>query len=142
MLTPLRANEQRLRGGDIRAAVCLLVGVSEPELCGSSRHPALVFARGLYVTCCRRWTVMSFPDVSRSLGRRNHSSPITAWQRHRREAAQGKAYEARTYAEWERAVYREVVGRDALPPDERRSADIAYLRGEPVTLAAIAGEGE
>ncbi|MGD9690683.1 MAG: DnaA/Hda family protein [Phycisphaerales bacterium] len=73
----------------IISAVCAVVGVSEAEVLSSGRHALVVLARALCVLAARETTSMSYPEIARALGRPNHSTVITAFQRIGRQLKDG-----------------------------------------------------
>jgi len=79
-----------LRIGLIVDAVCERLGVDKSELLGSTRHKRVVMARGIISYLARDLTTMSYPEIGRAIGRRNHSTVLTAG---RRIAAQIEANE-------------------------------------------------
>ncbi|MEO1583073.1 MAG: DnaA/Hda family protein [Planctomycetota bacterium] len=70
-----------VRFGTIRDAVCEPLAVDSAELGRSGRHPRVVMARALITLLCRELTTMSYPEIARALGKKNHSTVITAHQR-------------------------------------------------------------
>lgn len=56
-------------------------GVTVHELRGEGRNPHVVLAREVCVTLCREMTNASFPEIAAAMGRPNHSSVMTAYQR-------------------------------------------------------------
>jgi chromosomal replication initiator protein len=58
----------------IVAATVAELGIEREELLGAGRRRPAVEARGVVVHLARRLTSMSYPEIARSLGRRNHSS--------------------------------------------------------------------
>lgn len=71
----------------IVARVCRLVRVDQSEIGGSGRHKAVVLARVLIVAAARRATILSFPDIARAMGRPNHSTAVTEWNRYRERSS-------------------------------------------------------
>ncbi|MEO0474858.1 MAG: DnaA/Hda family protein [Planctomycetota bacterium] len=74
-----------IRFNTIVKAVCNRLGVEASQLAGSSRHKFLVLARSLSVYLARELTTMSYPEIAHAMGRKNHSTVITADQRLRRQ---------------------------------------------------------
>lgn len=74
-----------VRFNTIVKAVCARLGVEASQLAGSSRHKFLVLARSLSVYLARELTTMSYPEIAHAMGRKNHSTVITADQRLRRQ---------------------------------------------------------
>jgi len=62
-------------------SVCESLGVEKGDLLGPTRHARVVLARGLSSFLARELTTMSFPEIGRALGRRNHSTVLTAARR-------------------------------------------------------------
>lgn len=74
-----------IRFNTIMKTVCSRLGVEASQLAGSSRHKFLVLARSLSVYLAREMTTMSYPEIAHAMGRKNHSTVITADQRLRRQ---------------------------------------------------------
>lgn len=74
-----------IRFNTIVKTVCDRLGVEVSQLAGSSRHKFLVLARSLSVYLAREMTTMSYPEIAHAMGRKNHSTVITADQRLRRQ---------------------------------------------------------
>ena len=55
--------------------------VETAELGRSGRHRRVVLARAMITLLCRELTTMSYPEIARALGKKNHSTVITAHQR-------------------------------------------------------------
>lgn len=62
-------------------------GLTARQINGSGRARQLVLARGLLVKLARLLTPMSYPEIAAQMGRRNHSTVITAAQRIERQIA-------------------------------------------------------
>jgi chromosomal replication initiator protein len=65
----------------IIAQTCRYLSVDPGDLSGRTRHKRVVLARALITHLARQYTTMSFPEIARALGRPNHSTVITAYQR-------------------------------------------------------------
>lgn len=74
-----------IRFSTIMKTVCNRLNVEAAQLAGSSRHKFLVLARSLSVYLARELTTMSYPEIAHAMGRKNHSTVITADQRLRRQ---------------------------------------------------------
>lgn len=70
-----------LRINTIIDAVCARLSVERGDLLGKTRHHRVVIARGLISFLARELTTLSFPEIGRALGRRNHSTVLTAGRR-------------------------------------------------------------
>lgn len=73
-LRPVRVDE-------IIRHTCSALSVEERELSGKTRHVRVVLARAIITHLARALTTMSFPEIARAIGRPNHSTVITAFQR-------------------------------------------------------------
>ncbi|MCC6680261.1 MAG: ATP-binding protein [Phycisphaeraceae bacterium] len=62
-------------------------GLTARQINGSGRARQLVLARSLLVKLARQLTPMSYPEIAAQMGRRNHSTVITAAQRIERQIA-------------------------------------------------------
>lgn len=65
----------------ITHAVCDRLLLEPQQLAGPSRNKQVVLARSLVVHLARELTPMSYPEIARHLGRKTHSTVITACQR-------------------------------------------------------------
>lgn len=74
-----------IRFNAILKAVCTRLSVDPGQLAGSSRHKMIVLARSLSVYLARELTTMSYPEIAHAMGRKNHSTVITADHRLRRQ---------------------------------------------------------
>jgi chromosomal replication initiator protein len=72
-------------------AVAGQMGLSIGQLMGRGRHRVLVLARALVIHLARQMTSMSYPEIAAAMGRRNHSTVITAAQRMERQLAANEA---------------------------------------------------
>lgn len=76
-----------VRFQSIMNAVTRLHGLTAQQVLGRSRHRAVVVARSLLIHLARRLTSMSYPEIAAAMGRRNHSTIITAAKRVDRQLA-------------------------------------------------------
>jgi chromosomal replication initiator protein len=67
--------------GRIVSAVAGHFGVEESGLLGSKRDKMLAMARAVAMFLARKHTGMSFPEIGRAMGNKNHSTVIAACQR-------------------------------------------------------------
>lgn len=75
------ATRRAIRVEWIEREVCEALSVTQDEVRGRGRRDQVVLARGLISLLSRRLTDLSYPDIARAAGRRNHSSIITAEDR-------------------------------------------------------------
>ncbi|MGE0289283.1 MAG: helix-turn-helix domain-containing protein [Bradyrhizobium sp.] len=61
--------------------VCQGSGLSEAELKAPQRIPKAVVARAVLYHFARRYTDLSYPQIGRAVGRRNHTTIISALRR-------------------------------------------------------------
>ena len=69
------------RFDNILAAVVDVTGVPREALLGRGRQKPLVLARSLLIHIARELTAMSYPELATAMGKRTHSTVITADQR-------------------------------------------------------------
>ncbi|MFW5682775.1 MAG: DnaA ATPase domain-containing protein, partial [Phycisphaeraceae bacterium] len=69
------------RFDNILAAVIDVTGVPREALLGRGRQKPLVLARSLLIHITRELTAMSYPELATAMGKRTHSTVITADQR-------------------------------------------------------------
>jgi chromosomal replication initiator protein len=65
----------------IVASVATHFGVEESAVLSSRRDKTLAIARAAAMHLCRQHTQMSFPEIGRAMGNKNHSTVIAACQR-------------------------------------------------------------
>ena len=70
--------------------ICNELNVSKVDLTGRDRGPRVSLGRGLMACLARRLTDYSYPEIARTLGRRNHSSAHAAARRVEQMATEGK----------------------------------------------------
>lgn len=78
---PRAAGASPVRYDIVRDTVCKELRVETGDLGRSGRHPRVVLARAMITLLCRELTTMSYPEIARALGKRNHSTVITAHRR-------------------------------------------------------------
>ncbi len=80
-----------IRLDEVLDASCTEVGVTREEVMSPSRHQRVVLARGMVGLVARAMTSHSYPEIARGIGRKNHSTVITACRRLEKqmEAGQG-----------------------------------------------------
>ena len=69
------------RFDNILAAVAEVTGVPREALLGRGRQKPIVLARSLLIHITRELTAMSYPELATAMGKRTHSTVITADQR-------------------------------------------------------------
>ncbi len=89
--------------------VAAALGVEVSDVLGTTRHRRVVLARALCVYLMRELTTLSYPEISRALARRNHSTAATADKRLRRQIVD--AFPAGVGGEFEGMTVGEVIGR-------------------------------
>jgi chromosomal replication initiator protein len=82
------AARKPVRFEKILEEVCHQLRVETEDIFGSGRHKRVVLARGIAVRLARELTTLSYPEIARGLGRPNHSTVITAYQRIGRQMEQ------------------------------------------------------
>lgn len=70
--------------------VCETLEVTRDDLAGRGRHPRVVLARAAVTLLARRLTRNSYPEIAGAIGRRNHSTVITAHRRIERQMSEGE----------------------------------------------------
>lgn len=63
------------------SAVCAELSIDMTELSGKTRHPRVVLGREVISFIGREATTCSYPEIARAVGRPNHSTIITAFDR-------------------------------------------------------------
>ena len=77
---PIRA-ARPVRIDAVISHTCAALAVDTTDLAGKTRHPRVVLARALITHLARQLTTLSYPEIARAIGRPNHSTVITAFQR-------------------------------------------------------------
>ncbi|MBY0310926.1 MAG: AAA family ATPase [Phycisphaerales bacterium] len=70
------------------------MGIEVSELSGKTRHPRVVLARAIITHIARQMTTLSYPEIARAIGRPNHSTVITAFQRFAKQLEADEAVDA------------------------------------------------
>lgn len=70
--------------------VCDSLEVTREDLGSRGRHPRVVLARAAVAILARRLTRNSYPEIAVAIGRRNHSTVITAHRRIEKQIAEGQ----------------------------------------------------
>ena len=76
-----------IRFDTLLAVVVRELGIERADILGSSRHHKAVLGRSLVVHIARQLTTMSYPEIASAMGRRTHSTIITAAHRVGRQIA-------------------------------------------------------
>lgn len=97
MTTP---NYLPIIASDILAVVIAEYDIHPLHFVGTGRHPRVLAAREAAVFLCRKYTVMSYPEIARAMGMPTHTTAI--WQ-HKR-AKKKHAANPEIYAEIERKL--------------------------------------
>lgn len=78
---PGAAVRRPVKPEDVLDLVCRTLGVQREDVLATGRHARVVLARAVTARVIRSVTLLSYPEIARVLGRRNHSTVITACQR-------------------------------------------------------------
>jgi len=70
---------------EIVSLVANRFGVTHEQICSKSRDRTITLARGIAMYLVRKTTTMSFPEIGRALGKKNHSTVLMATQRIERQ---------------------------------------------------------
>ncbi|MEM1011696.1 MAG: chromosomal replication initiator protein DnaA [Planctomycetota bacterium] len=76
-----RQMNQPIRAEQIFAASCDLFGLDRRELMSGSRQRTISVARSLAMFLTRKLTSLSYPEIASRMGKRNHSTVISACRR-------------------------------------------------------------
>lgn len=88
----LSTNRARVvRFENVVAAVVDHLGVERSDVLGTKRNSGIVLARSLTVYLARQMTPMSYPEIAAAMGRRNHSTVVTASHRMEQQLAENRA---------------------------------------------------
>ena len=90
---PARASRP-VRMDAIMAHTCAALAVDSTDLSGKTRHPRVVLSRAIITHLARQLTTLSYPEIARAIGRPNHSTVITAFQRFAKQLAADEPVDA------------------------------------------------
>jgi chromosomal replication initiator protein len=74
----IHASRRPVRLPDIVDAVCDVFGVEADQLQSSSKSPGVTLPRMLIMFLARKWTRAALSEISRTLGRKSHSTVVSA----------------------------------------------------------------
>jgi chromosomal replication initiator protein len=74
----VQASRRPVRVPDIMEAVCDVMGIEQKDLQSSSKTASVAMPRMLVMFLARKWTRAALSEISRSLGRRSHSTVVSA----------------------------------------------------------------
>jgi chromosomal replication initiator protein len=86
----IHASRRPVRLPDIVEAVCGVTGVSAEELQSSSKAASATFPRMLVMFLARKWTRAALSEISKTLGRKSHSTVVSAQHKVNEWLADGK----------------------------------------------------
>ncbi|MCU0880078.1 MAG: hypothetical protein MUF06_20090, partial [Pirellulaceae bacterium] len=75
------AAQRPIRLPEILAAVCDVFGVDAQELQSSSKAPSVTLPRMLVMFLARKYTRAALSEIGRSVGRKSHSTVVSAEQK-------------------------------------------------------------
>ena len=76
-----RQMNQPVRAEQVFVAACELFGLERPDLMSGSRQRTISLARSMAMYLTRRLTSLSYPEIASRMGKRNHSTVISACRR-------------------------------------------------------------
>ncbi|QQE13508.1 chromosomal replication initiator protein DnaA [Planctomycetota bacterium] len=74
-----------IRFNDIVDTVSVELEIEQAKILGTSRNKHIVLARSIAIYLARNLTSMSYPEIATAMGRKTHSTVITATQRMQRQ---------------------------------------------------------
>jgi chromosomal replication initiator protein len=77
----IQASRRPVRVPDIVEAVCEVMGIEQKDLQSSSKAASIAMPRMLVMFLARKYTRAALSEISRSLGRRSHSTVVSAQQK-------------------------------------------------------------
>jgi chromosomal replication initiator protein len=86
----IQASRRPVRLPDIVDAVCDVMGIEQKELQSSGKTASVTMPRMLVMFLARKWTRAALSEISRSLGRRSHSTVVSAQHKVTEWLADGK----------------------------------------------------
>jgi chromosomal replication initiator protein len=88
----IQASRRPVRLPDIVEAVCDVMGVEAKELQSGSKTASVAMPRMLVMFLARKWTRAALSEISRTLGRRSHSTVVSAQHKVTEWLADGKTF--------------------------------------------------
>jgi len=86
----IHASRRPVRVPDIVEAVCDVMGVAAGDLQSSSKATSVTLPRMLVMFLARKWTRAALSEISRTVGRRSHSTVVSAQQKVTQWLSDGK----------------------------------------------------
>src|SRR5262249_5761359 len=86
----IHASRRPVRLPDIVEAVCDVMGVPAGELQSTSKSASVTLPRMLVMFLARKWTRAALSEISRTLGRKSHSTVVSAQHKVTEWLANGK----------------------------------------------------
>jgi len=86
----IHASRRPVRVPDIVEAVCDVMGVEPGDLQSSSKSTSVTLPRMLVMFLARKWTRAALSEISRTVGRKSHSTVVSAQQKVTQWLSNGK----------------------------------------------------
>jgi chromosomal replication initiator protein len=86
----IHASRRPVRVPDIVEAVCDVMGVARDDLQSSSKSTNVTLPRMLVMFLARKWTRAALSEISRTVGRKSHSTVVSAQQKVTQWLSNGK----------------------------------------------------
>ena len=102
--------ERALTAEELSRLVGGKFGVTFEQICSRSRDRTISLARAIAMYLVRRHTLLSFPEIGRALGRKNHSTVLMATQRVERHLAEDATVSWKTATGRRQAKIAELIG--------------------------------
>jgi chromosomal replication initiator protein len=87
----IHASRRAVRVPEIMEAVCDVLGVEASELQSASKSASVTLPRMLVMFLARKWTRAALSEISRTVGRKSHSTVLSAQQKVTEWLADGKS---------------------------------------------------
>ncbi len=128
------ARTQRALGlDDIDQIVATYFGLTPADLHTSRKTRTLALARNIAMYLARKHTRMSFPEIGRSMGNKNHSTVILANRKIERLVAADEIVARQTPAGLKEEPLREIIARIEEQISRQRSVQCPKSPSEPIT---------
>jgi len=128
------ARTQRALGlDDIDQIVATYFGLTPADLHTSRKTRTLALARNIAMYLARKHTRMSFPEIGRSMGNKNHSTVILANRKIERLVAADEIVARQTPAGLKEEPLREIIARIEEQISRQRSVQCPQSPSEPIT---------
>lgn len=91
-ITPSKKNKTTITVNDIKTTICEYYGITKEQLVGNSKVSTIVTPRFIAIYLCRSMLNLTFEDIGKEFGNRDHSTIMNACLKIERLNKEDKAY--------------------------------------------------